>query len=114
MIDKFSIQQQVTLKDKMYVCDECLKLLTLRGALKNSFIIGLEISEKKVKCDICEKDAKFIVSSFKRGLWVCKNCLEARGKKHVWMHLKITKFDANKECDICFTKGSYLLIREEK
>ena len=112
MIDKMTVETQEVLEDKMYVCDECLALLTLRGALKKAFIIRVE-SKEQIKCDICGREAKFVLSPFKRGIWVCKECLEERGKKHIWMTFKIIRFEEEKVCDICLKKGAYLLLKEE-
>jgi len=111
MISRIIVNSEFSLEDKMNVCDECLKLLTLRGTLKRTFIIRIE-ANKPVECDICGKSAKFVISPFSRGMWVCKKCLDERGKKHTWMNLKIAKYDEEALCDICFEKGAYLLVKE--
>ncbi len=111
MIDKITVESGKTLEEKIYVCDECLTLLTLQGNLKNTFIVRIE-SREKIECNICGAEAKFVLSPFKRGIWVCQNCLEERGKKHVWMRLKIVNYSDKSKCDICLAEGAYLLIKE--
>ncbi len=111
MIDKITVKPRNSLEDKMYVCDECLALLTLHGSLRNTFIVRIDTRES-IKCDICGKEAKFVLSPFKRGIWVCQKCLEERGKKHVWMKLRIVKYSDKAKCDICLSEGAYLLMKE--
>lgn len=112
VIDKITVEAKQGLKDKIYVCDECLALLTLQGRLRNTFIIRVE-SREKIYCEICGREAQFVLSPFRRGIWVCQNCLEERGKKHVWMKLKIIKYSDKETCDICLNEGAYLLVKEE-
>lgn len=112
MIDKMTVETKEILKNKLNVCEDCLILLTLRGVLKEAFIIKIE-AKKQISCDICGNDAKFVVSPFKRGIWVCKECLEERGKKHIWMSFEVVTKDDEKRCDICNRKGAFLLRKEE-
>jgi len=111
MIDKITVEPKTSLEEKIYVCDECLTLLTLNGNLKDTFIVRIETRET-VRCEICGKEAKFVLSPFKRGIWVCQNCLEERGKKHVWMKLRIVRYSDKSKCDICLNEGAYLLVKE--
>jgi len=105
-----TIEKGKTLTEKVYVCDECLVLLTLRGFAKESFIIRID-TDDPVKCHICGREARFVVSPFTRGLWICNRCLNERGRKHVWMSFTVREYREDKECDICLRKGAHHIVK---
>ncbi|MHA1616084.1 MAG: hypothetical protein ACTSX9_02115 [Candidatus Njordarchaeales archaeon] len=108
MLNEITINSGERISDKTYVCPDCLILLTLRGALKDSFILKVE-SEDMVQCDICESEASFVVIPIERGIWVCDECLNERGKKNVWNDFEVVNENNEEHCDLCFKKGAKLI-----
>ncbi|NIQ04530.1 MAG: hypothetical protein GWO20_01995 [Candidatus Korarchaeota archaeon] len=101
-------EKNVKLEEKVTVCPSCLKFLVMQGAGKDAFIGRLDPSDlaQVVECDICgKKEAKFFVSPFDRGIKICEDCLEERGKKHNWARFKVVSNSKTEKCDICLLKG---------
>ena len=111
MFDDISIDKETKrITEKTYVCEDCLEFLTLRGALKNTFIIRID-SKNPILCEICNHNpAKFLVKPYEKGLWICDDCLEDRGHKHVWQTYKVVEESKAAVCEICFEKGAKHIV----
>ncbi|GEM_PF-5249573 len=108
MINEITVRSEERINDKTYVCAECLMLLTLRGALRDCFILKTE-SDESITCDICGDEALFVVIPIERGIWVCDECLNIRGKRDVWGDFRVLKEDNEASCDICLRKRAKLI-----
>lgn len=103
-------EKSLELEEEVNVCSSCLKFLVMQGVAKDAFIVRLNPLDlaEIVECDVCkENEGKIVISSFERGLYICKNCLEERGKKHNWNNnFKLEETKGETKCDLCLSKGA--------
>jgi hypothetical protein len=102
------------LEEKTYLCKDCTVLLTLAGALKNTFIVALS-PEVEIECKVCKKNnARFFVSPYELGVTVCERCLDERGGKHAWHRFKKIDSGEHLTCDLCLSKNAIHLTPTPK
>mgnify|MGYP000613180871 CR=1 FL=1 len=96
-------EEKIKIDKKLWICSDCLKLLTLSGALKDFFIVTITVTD--AKCEICGKNyAEFFVGPKKLGIYICNSCLSEKGGQ-VWKKYRTTKKGL---CDLCRKNEGYL------